>query len=60
MGVMFKKGHVMCQDHYKCPHESCPHHDWHKPKTSCKARVCTKTEQNVRFVATPRKIKILL
>lgn len=55
MGVMFKKGYVMCQDHYNCPHDSCPHHDWHKPKGSCKARVCTKTEQNVRCVPNPRE-----
>lgn len=55
MGVMFKKGYVMCQDSYKCSHETCMHHDWHKQKSSCKARVCNKTENNVRCVATPRE-----
>ena len=51
---MYNKGLVMCIDHYKCEHESCVHHDWHKKKGTCKPRVCDKSEENVSCTATPR------
>ncbi len=55
MGVMFNKGQVMCQDHYKCEFQKCKHFVWHKERGSCQPRECKKTGEQVHCVTTPRE-----